>query len=258
MTKKEIIIKRFLQNVYGKKANIGTSNAKHSGSKGHWLEKQMGVSHNRNTAPDLYGYEMKNHTSLKTTFGDWSADYYLFKDNNYNISRNEFITYFGKPNPKKENRPSWSGEPIPTITTPSTYNGSRMLVDDLNEVIKITYDYSNDPRPNKNLIIPLELRDHEITLASWEYASLKKKLIDKFGQAGWFRCRTNKEGLYVAIEFGEPMTFENWLKGVRSGLIFFDSGMYLGNSRNYSQWRANNAYWDSLITEKYPNDQPYL
>lgn len=31
----------------------------------------------------------------------------------------------------------------------------------------------------------------------------------------------------------------------------FDSGMYEGNPRPYSQWRANNNLWDSLIIESY-------
>ena len=48
------------------------------------------------------------------------------------------------------------------------------------------------------------------------------------------------------------MNFDNWLDLVRKGVVFFDSGMYEGNSRNYSQWRANNSYWESLIVREYP------
>lgn len=47
------------------------------------------------------------------------------------------------------------------------------------------------------------------------------------------------------------MIYENWIKLVKQGVVFFDSGMYQGNKRPYSQWRANNSYWDSLITENY-------
>ena len=38
---------------------------------------------------------------------------------------------------------------------------------------------------------------------------------------------------------------------VIQGIVFFDSGMYEGNPRPYSQWRANNNLWDSLIIESY-------
>ena len=47
------------------------------------------------------------------------------------------------------------------------------------------------------------------------------------------------------------MNFENWIELVKQGVVFFDSGMYVGNKRPYSQWRANNNYWDSLIVETY-------
>ena len=34
--------------------------------------------------------------------------------------------------------------------------------------------------------------------------------------------------------------------------IIFDSGMYQGNSRNYSQFRSSaNNFWNILITEEY-------
>ena len=33
--------------------------------------------------------------------------------------------------------------------------------------------------------------------------------------------------------------------------IILDSGMYEGNNRNYSQFRANKSLWSDLITEEY-------
>ena len=47
------------------------------------------------------------------------------------------------------------------------------------------------------------------------------------------------------------MIYENSIELVKKKVVFFDSGMYQGNKRPYSQWRANNKYWDSLITEEY-------
>ena len=79
----------------------------------------------------------------------------------------------------------------------------------------------------------------------------KNKLESKFNVKGWFKCTKDGEGIYNKISFGDPVTFDNWIEGVKSGEVFFDSGMYQGNIRPYSQWRANNSYWDNLITSSY-------
>jgi hypothetical protein len=76
--------------------------------------------------------------------------------------------------------------------------------------------------------------------------SLKNSVEKKFNNEGWFKC-IKENGVYTKIVFGAPLNFTKWITGVEKGLIFFDSGMYDGNSRNYSQWRANNKYWESLI-----------
>ena len=68
------IIELFQQNVYGKSPDTTEFNQRHDGKAGHWLERQMGIAANANNEPDLHGYEMKNSTGSKTTFGDWSAN----------------------------------------------------------------------------------------------------------------------------------------------------------------------------------------
>lgn len=88
-------------------------------------------------------------------------------------------------------------------------------------------------------------------LARWEADKLRHKLENKFNQQGWFKCERNADGVYHKIVFGKPMNYEAWLDLLRAGLVFFDSGMYLGNSRNYSQFRANNNLWDSLIVSEF-------
>ena len=95
------------------------------------------------------------------------------------------------------------------------------------------------------------MQQEHLILARWNRDWMKAKVERKFNQKGWFKCLKNNEGVYSKIVFGEPMTYENWLEGVREGLIFFDSGMYQTNPRNYSQWRAYNAYWDNLVIESY-------
>jgi hypothetical protein len=243
------IVTLFENNVKGKKPNVSKSNIKHDGKKGHWLETQMGISHNASNKPDLDGFEMKNHTRGKTTFGDWSADYYIFHDDKYQITRTNFLKIFGLPNINKENRYSWSGRSCPKIGNFNIF-GQKLLIDKDGDISAI-YSYKEDKRVGKSIIVPDSFKLDYLILAKWSAHYLKKRVEDKFNNLGWFKCLIDKYGKYSSIEFGNPITFELWIKGVKEGLIFFDSGMYEGNSRNYSQWRANNAYWESLVIERY-------
>lgn len=243
------IVKRFNENVRGKATGIMTTNSAHDGKDGHWLAQQMGVKANASNTPDLFGYEMKNQTTSKTTFGDWSADYYIYKDPAYQMSRdNGFLTIFGKPNMEKKGRFSWSGEPCPKINTTNSF-GQTLVVDNENNILAL-YSFSRDTRFNKTQIIPLDLQQDNLILAKWNAKSISDKLERKFNQKGWFKCVKNG-GVYTEIVFGKPICFDVWIEWVKTGDVFFDSGMFQGNSRNYSQWRANNIFWDKLITERY-------
>jgi len=254
---KQKIIDLFVRNVKGRVPDSSAYTYEHDGKEGHWLETQMGVSHNASNAPDIDGFEMKNNTSNKTTFGDWSADYYIFKDNTYEVFRDKkndvnrarFLEIFGSPNQKKENRYSWSGKPCPKIDIYNSF-GQILKVDNDGNIFAI-YSFSEDKRPDKVNIVPNYLQQENLLLANWDHISMKRKVESKFYKLGWFKCIKNAEGVYENIVFGKPINFETWLEGVRMGFIFFDSGMYNGNLRNYSQWRANNKYWDAMIVEKY-------
>lgn len=257
------IVEIFKQKVLNKKADTSLSHEGHDGKKGHWLEKQMGVSHNRKTAPDLLGYEMKDGTSSKISFGDWSADYYIFNDATYaDLSKpmlqrrnTQFLYVFGKPNPHKtgtrpEGRYSWSGEPIPKIDQTNAY-GVSLVVDDSDNVV-ISYHYEQDQRTNKAHIVPSNMQQNDLIIVRWDAASLRKKVNDKFNQKGWFVCKKGADGSYNQIAFGDPIPFEAWLDMVKDGEIFFDSGMYETNARPYSQWRANNSTLEKLFVRRYP------
>lgn len=257
----EKIIELFNKNVKGKKSDTSSSNQRHDGKSGHWLERQMGLTANGNNAPDLFGYEMKNQTSSgKITFGDWTPDEYIFQhgspkkahetNKDYNLTRNDFFKIFGKPNEEKEGRLSWSGIPCPNRYNRINTFGQILTIDS-NENIVITYSFSKDTRPDKNNIVPEELQKENLVLAKWNRDSIKKKLEKKFNQKGWFTCKTNSNGEYESIHFGAPMDFDGWVKLFKEGIVFFDSGMYQGNNRNYSQWRASSSHWDSLIIESY-------
>lgn len=260
------LIEIFRRNVKGKSPDVSGRNARHDGRKGHWLEEQFCIHANANNAADILGYELKNETTSKTTFGDWSANRYIFKDGPYahlfagssNYEKQDsFCAIFGKPNEKKNNRYSWSGSPVPKI---GVYNNfGQILVIEENYDITVRYSFSYDKRPNKASVVPRALQQENIEIARWYGMSspsakdkcLKRKLEDKFNDKGWFTCKTGPDGKYREICFGNPFNYLDWINLVRQGIVFFDSGMYQGNKRPYSQWRAYNTYWDSLIVERY-------
>lgn len=246
---KQKIIDRFNKNVRGKTSDTNSANKKHCGKEGHWLELQMGIKPNASNKPDIYGYEMKNETTSKTTFGDWSASYYIYKDDKYDITRDDFFDIFGKPNPKKNNRPSWSGEPCPTIHKWNQF-GQKLVVDKENNIIAL-YNFDEDKRKRKNKIIPKSMQVSNLIIAKWSASKMKEKVESKFNNNGWFKCYKDKEGRYCSIAFADPFNFETWIQDVKTGLVFFDSGMYKTNNRNYSQWRANNKYWEDKIVSRH-------
>jgi len=259
---KQKIIELFNEKVKGRKVDTSHSNQAHDGKDGHWLETQMGITHNGDNAPDLWGYEMKNQTSSgKITFGDWTADEYIFlhgrgkdKTNSinkeYQISRDEFLKIFGKPNTLKNNRLSWSGTPCPTYYGDITPFGQHLTMDSNSNVI-ITYNFSDDTRENKENIVPLNMRNKTIILAKWKYETLKQRVEKKFNQKGWFTCKKNSLGEYDKIEFANPIDYNFWIECFKNKIVFFDSGMYEGNKRPYSQWRASTSFWHSLITDSH-------
>jgi len=88
-----------------------------------------------------------------------------------------------------------------------------------------------------------------LVIAKWKYETLKIKVERKFNQNGWFTCLKNSDGVYHQISFGKPMNFKSWIFLFKDRVIFFDSGMYQGNIRPYSQWRATTSFWHTLITD---------
>lgn len=244
-----------MENVKVKKEDTSGSNQRHDGKGGHWLEQQMGIKANSSNAPDILGYEMKNDTISKTSLGDWSPDKAIFKKPEPKISRDKFLTAFGKsntdgkPNTEKSGRYSWSGEPSPKIGDYNSF-GQRLEIDkELN--IHAVYSYSKDQRPDKDKIVPKEFQIENLKLATWTNDVLRKKVELKFNQNGWFKCVKNKEGFYEKIVFWDPFGYEFFIDLVKKGIVFFDSGMHQGNPRPYANWRVNNSALKNLITSEY-------
>jgi len=249
-SKKFYIVNIFLQNVKNKDV---CCDKKHHGSEGHWLENLFYIKHNNYNEPDIYNYELKKYSN-KITFGDFSASEYLFSKNkstlnmlnnneNYNITRDEFLKLFGSFN-KSKNRWSWSGKSFPKINNWNEY-GQIIRIKDKNVYIYYSLKYDKYKKNTLNLDY-----DKEIVIALWTCENLKNKIENKFNKNGFILCKKNKNK-YNKIYFGKPFDYEFFLSNLNSGDIFIDSGMYETNNRNYSMFRANKNFWEKLIIEEY-------
>lgn len=277
MNKKEIkkvqkkIIKIFENKVQGKKPNTSQYNKKHHGKGGHWLEKKMDVKHNSNNMPDLLGFEMKNDTKSKTSFGDWNASYYIFWNEKYfpiisckggrerqkleRESKTEFLKIFTRKN--KDGLYSWSGKPCPSKVSDGFNEFGQILVVNKDNSIAVKYSHTKDTRNEKSRIVPKKFQCENLVLAKWNADLIQQRVENKFGKLGWFKClKDKKTGMYDSIVFGEPFDIKQFLKVVKLGHVIFDSGMKerksKGTDRFRSMWRASNSFWNTMIVEKYP------
>jgi hypothetical protein len=255
---KKKIIETFICNVKGKIIEI---NKKHCGSEGHWLEEKMGIKHNCKNEPDIFGYEMKKNSS-KITFGDFSASEYLFSKKketieninswgkNINcITRSEFIKYFGTPNPLKNNRYSWSGNCVPKY---GEYNDSGQMLKFNDNLDLCVFFFDKDKRETK-FLLPEFIKNVEqpIIIVLWKKEKLERHINNKYNKNGFFICKklNNK---YEKICFGGKFNYLHFVENVKNKNIIFDSGMYMGNSRNYSHFRSStNNFWNLLIIDEY-------
>ena len=100
------IVGIFDRNVRGRKPDLSayTSRQTLRQNGSHWLQERMGIKHNASNTPDLLGFEMKNQTTSKTTFGDWSADYWHSRSTGNpdgKISRDTLMTILAARTPRK-------------------------------------------------------------------------------------------------------------------------------------------------------------
>lgn len=250
-TNLNIIINRFRTHI--KDVSIPKPAHKHDGSDGHWLEKQFGVSANSSNRPDMFGIEIKKYSNV-ITFGDFSASEYIFsrhhpylnKINQCNIpmDRQTFFMLFGSFNTSK-NRWSWSGRCVPKYNT-FTDGGLRLIINDDDQNLCIYYH----PECDKIHTPPLFMK--RICICVWKYTDLTKCVNQKFNCGGFVICEKNThKNSYTKVYVGNPFDIRTFINGIKSGYIYLDSGMYDGNSRNYSQFRASHKYWLSLTYTSY-------
>jgi hypothetical protein len=165
----------------------------------------------------------------------------------HNITREDYIKYFGTPNPLKNNRYSWSGSCVPTYGI-WNFCGEMLKFND-NLDLCVYYSFENDNREYKNTF-PTFIQN-DIIIAIWEKNKLEQHINKKFNKKGFFICK-KINNTYEKICFGKPFDFNYFVDNIKNNNIIFDSGMYQGNSRNYSQFRSSaNNFWNILITEEY-------
>ncbi len=258
---KQKIIRQFRDHVKGVEIDTRGQHTKHCGKEGFWLESKMGFIHTSKNEPDIYGYEMKKN-SKKITLGDFSASEYVFSIgekrefiNRHNhwtddiyMSRSQFIKTFGNPNSKKNGRYAWSGSCVPKYNVWNS-NGQILTVNEQNDIC-ILYSFSKDTRSEKETF-PLFLHMDDILIAVWTSSKMKNHIDQKFNKRGFFICKKNGR-TSDKICFGKPFDFLYFIQCIKLNKIIFDSGMYDGNNRNYSQFRGTDTnFWSNLLIEEY-------
>lgn len=287
---RERIQEIFMENVFGMQPDTTGGNPKHDGGAGHWFETQMGVTPNADNAPDLLGFECKNGTRSKTTFGDWEADYLIWRDpeifpnledlaggmrganSPFRIqqSRNKdevFLPAFGRHMESDEtytlngqqvgweNNEYYSWSWIRKIRHGFSNEGQRIVINDDNS-ISVVYSYTHDARRDRDERVPEEFRIEDLTLISWSERTLTDFVENKFGVNGWFKGIIDRTtGRYTALIFGEPITFDRFLEDVRDSHIYFDTRLKERRPDNTDRfgmnWRANNTFWEEMADERF-------
>jgi len=239
---KQSIIDKFNNNVKGKEICISNQNEKHCGKKGHWLETQMGCKHNSKNEPDIGGWEMKTGGEV-TTFIDKAPDV-IYINGEILTSRNKTkksAFYSQYSSRKQSEEPSIGGWKI------DRHNSLGQILEvDASNNIQIVYYPEYDLRENKASVMT---NTEKHVIMEWKEESIRKAIENKFNQNGFFRCK--QEGnKYTKICFGKRITFEDWIKSVKDGIIYHD-GYSKEKGRARHVFRANNKFWDDLITEEY-------
>jgi len=81
---------------------------------------------------------------------------------------------------------------------------------------------------------------------------MRNHIEQKFNKNGFAIITSDLSGSYDRLIHGQPFTYQDFLHGLSKHDVFFDSGMYNGNNRNYSQWRSYpNKFWKDKL---YPHN----
>jgi hypothetical protein len=155
------------------------------------------------------------------------------------------MKFWGSYNSTKK-RYSWSGKCIPKYGI-WNYNGT--ILDVIDNKLCVLYSHIMDKR---NIYLPsLFQKQEKIILQYWNFDKLKNKIEEKFNKFGFIILKKNKSNIYDKMLIGKRIDFDFFIKMIKQRLVYFDSGMYETNKRNYSQFRASYKLWDKLIIQEY-------
>lgn len=243
------IIRRWKENVKGKQFDTSSKNEKHCGKEGHCLEEAMGIKPNGKNEPDIFGYEMKNDTKVSvTTFIDKEPDYFTNRGEKVvgisrvanKSKREELWNNMFRQNTRKKGEKRIGG----WKTNKYDVDGQKMIVTDDNS-LEVVYNYNHDKRVYKDECLDEYYKNGEDhIICKWRKKTLEIFINRKFNQKGFFICKKDK------ICFGQPISFDMWIQGVKDGVIYYD-GYSSINGRWRGCFRAKNTYWHSLIIEEY-------
>lgn len=125
-------------------------------------------------------------------------------------------------------------------------NGQILLISDNNDIV-IYYSYEKDTRSKKINFPEFLKKPSKILIAIWTSEKMKFHINNKFNKKGFFICEkiNNK---FENIYFGDSFNFDYFIESIKNRSVYFDSGLYEGNNRNYSMFRASfNKFWDGLL-----------
>jgi hypothetical protein len=250
-----LVARDFFTLIKGEKIDLTNHN-----NRGNFIEHLLGIKPNSRNEPDLYGLECKSKEE-KITFFDlvpeecpWSLrpntkngrrakkkSEWEVIDRNFTPSKSVFMKYFGVWNSDKRYW-SWSGEVFPKVSDEYNFAGQKIVVN--NEGITIYYSKSHDTRPEKLDFTEID----PLPIIFYSRERLETAFENKFSN-GYFLCDTIGNS-FEKIHFGR-FTFETFIEGMKSGIIYIDSGNHEGAKRNRWCFRAPKNFWMKFIFQTY-------
>lgn len=233
---------------------------KYDGQQGHNLETVLEIKHNCDNKPDLDGYEIKTG-AIKTTLGDYKASEYIFDKkkpiidkfnkwtNNEYITRQEFLQIFGTI--KKNNRYTWSGECVGKYNVYNEF-GQTLEINVKNDIC-IYYVYNKDNRDDEiKEKFPEFLKQgrKKILIAIWTKEKMEIHIDGKFNVKGTVKFVKDKDKKFIHMVVYKPFNYTYFLNHLKQGNVIFDSGMSNSSSRQRSNFRCYNKFWDELFISK--------
>lgn len=256
--KKEIVGK-FRRNVRGvvyerlsPSSRVSSRTGKeHSGSEGHWLERQFGIRANSRREADYKGFELKK-PSARVNVGDYSAHEYIYDraapvlraingERHLTMRKEDFIKEFGAKSNAHDERFAWTGRSCPKYNAWS-FSGQCLVSCPSSGNIYAVYSHNKDRRTTAPAV-PDAFKVDYLAIAVWYASKLREDIENKWNKRGFFMpLKCPRTRAYKSVQFGRPFGYEYFLDAMRRGTVIFDSGMVTGSSRNCSKFRVRSAY----------------